>query len=424
MIKPVKRVSKEITNKSDLEYLLGLEEKDITSSTVMECFGSFGGKERFHTYDYFAVPVGGWTGYKNGKAVKNKTKFYTTVGKWIFNVFFVRPYPEISECLDGYVDEDLTSGKFDDIYQKLTYKLIEKKIPLQDYKDFVTKVQFFMQFVTIISPSYTEAMLTVTTELNKKKAQLIKEHQKEIDAGDIYVIDQMTKELLDYAKELLKDDPAMDMYLSGARGSWGNNFKNMFVMRGAVKDPDPTKGYNIITSNFMDGISKEDYPKLANSLAAGPYARSNKTSMGGYWEKLFVYAFNDIKLLDEGTDCGTKNYINFKITNKNKSTVMYNYIIEGQKLVELNSENIDKYVGKEVKMRYASMCKAPVGCICNKCAGNFFYKLGNIRNVGLATQQIPAKIKLISMKLFHDDQVNLITLGKEINPMKVFGLED
>ena len=34
----------------------------------------------------------------------------------------------------------------------------------------------------------------------------------------MYALD---KELLDYAKELLKDDPSADMFNSGARSSWG-----------------------------------------------------------------------------------------------------------------------------------------------------------------------------------------------------------
>ena len=421
MRKSVKRIAKEITNKEDLEFILNLEEKDITASNILKMFGSFNGKTKFNTYDYFKVPAGKWKGYKNGKEVYNKNSFYTTIGKWVFNVFFIRPYPDISEELSCYVDQDLTSKEFESLCETLNYALIEDRVSIENDKHFLTKPQYFMQFVTILSPSYTEAMLTITDELNKLKTKLIKENKADLDAGNIYVADKITKELLNYAKELLKDDPSMDMYLSGARGSFNNNFKNMFVMRGAVKDPDPTKGYNVITSNFMDGCSKEDYTKLANSLSAGPYARSNKTSMGGHWEKLFVYAFGDVTLLDEGTDCGTNKYIEFEITNKNYANVMYNYIIEGNKLVELTSQNIKNYIGKTVKMRFSSMCKAGDGKVCSKCAGNFFYRLG-IKNVGLATQQIPAKIKLVSMKLFHDDQINLITLGKDIDPMKVFDL--
>ena len=98
-------------------------------------------------------------------------------------------------------------------------------------------------------------------------------------------MDQMEKELLDYAAEILKDDPGMDMYRSGARGSFKNNFKNMFVMKGLVKSPDPSKGYNFVQSSYIDGVDKEDYVVLSNALIEGPYKRAKKTELGGAWEK-------------------------------------------------------------------------------------------------------------------------------------------
>ena len=75
----------------------------------------------------------------------------------------------------------------------------------------------------------------------------------------------------------------MDMFNSGVGGSFENNYKNMFIMRGTARDPDPDKGYNIITSNYIDGISADEYQQLANTLAEGPYNRSKKTETGGYW---------------------------------------------------------------------------------------------------------------------------------------------
>ena len=66
MRKSVKRIAKEITNKEDLEFILNLEEKDITASNILKMFGSFNGKTKFNTYDYFKVPAGKWKGYKNG----------------------------------------------------------------------------------------------------------------------------------------------------------------------------------------------------------------------------------------------------------------------------------------------------------------------------------------------------------------------
>lgn len=125
-------------------------------------------------------------------------------------------------------------------------------------------------------------------------------------------------------------------------------------------------------------------------------------------------AFQHIVLLDEGSDCGTKRYIEMKVTDKNIDMIMYSYVIEGSKLVEITSENRDSFIGKKIKLRYSSMCEAKNG-ICNKCAGNLFYRLG-IKNVGAATPQIPSKLKLLSMKLFHDDQLNFT----EMDPMKAF----
>ena len=98
---------------------------------------------------------------------------------------------------------------------------------------------------------------------------------------------------------------------------------------------------------------------------------------------------------------------------------MYCYVINNDgSLTEITSANKDKFIGKTVKLRFSSMCEAKNG-ICNKCAGNLFYRLG-IRNVGAATPQIPSRLKVLSMKLFHDDQLNFV----EMDPMAAFCPDD
>lgn len=160
---------------------------------------------------------------------------------------------------------------------------MEDQISMETYKRFCVKTQKFMPFVSILAPNHSDNMLTITKKINVRKAQLLAENKEAIDNHDVKVVDAISKELLTYAKELMAGDPAMDMFLSGAGGSFENNFKNMFIMRGSVQDPDPRKSYNIITSNYIDGVSKEEYSMLANTLAAGPYSRSKKTELGGYW---------------------------------------------------------------------------------------------------------------------------------------------
>src|SRR5699024_10729903 len=117
-------------------------------------------------------------------------------------------------------------------------------------------------------------------------------------------------------------------------------------------------------------------------------------------------------------DCKSDKYITVELTKKNLPEFMYNYIIKSNgELEELTSDNSDKYIGKKVKMRFSMFCKSKTG-ICNKCAGNFFYRRG-ARNVGLATIQIPSTLKLRSMKSFHDTTIKTV----EIDPMKAFGLK-
>lgn len=93
---------------------------------------------------------------------------------------------------------------------------------------------------------------------------------------------------------------------------------------------------------------------------------------------------------------------------------MYCYIVEGSSLIELTSDLIPKYDKKKVRMRFSSMCEAK-GCICNKCAGNLYTRLG-ISNVGMATPIAASTLKNLSMKSFHQSQVIMV----EMDPLKAF----
>lgn len=392
------RKSKVITKSEDINYLLNISEdlKKNTTTTIMELFGEFNEKSRFNPYDIVEIPVNSYG--PEGK--KNKKPFKTTVGIWIFNKYFIE---EDLFDIFHYINKTVNDGLYGDINTKLSYALAEDKITVKQMADYNMKCQLFMGYVSVLSPNYTEKMLTCTKAINIKKKELLEKYKKEIEAGDAVVATKMEKELLDYAKEYMKDDPSMDMFLSGARGSIGNNFKNMFVMKGVIKDPDPNAKhpYKVATSNYIDGISPEEYALFANALAAGPYSRAAKTANGGYMEKLFLGALQHIVIGQEGSDCGTQNTITVKLDKKNIKSFMYSYIKEGNKLIELTSENLDKYIGKTVKIRFASLCEFKHGVKCHKCMGNAWYRLGKT-NGGVATPKIPSTLKNISMKAFHD----------------------
>ena len=406
------RVSRKITDKELLIELLSLKESDITSSYIYDLFGEYDGVTKCNPYDLLDVPAG----YYGPEGKKNKNKFTTTVGIWLFNKWFIE-----QDLFDlfGYVNKTIDSGQLDDMNQALSYALMEDRITVQVLKRYLMKTQLAMQFVTVLAPNYSEELLTVSVKIDKKKDELIKKYKKELDEGDTVVAEQIEKELIAYAKELLKDDPAMDSFVSGARSNINNNFKNMFIWKGATRDPNPDakQQFRIATSNYMEGIKREEYSLYSNSGIEGAYSRGKKTEHGGYLENLTTMAYQDLILDEPGTDCGTDRYIEDVITPKNVNRYIYNNIImPNGKLVELNSQNMERFMGKKVKMRMAYLC--PHERPCNACAGNFYYKLG-IKNVGLTLMQVFSIYKNKSMKAFHDSTVQLT----EIDTMKAFGLE-
>ena len=414
-LKVVKRQAKRITDPKDIEYLLDITEDECTKlSFAMDMFGEFNDTRRFQPYDLVDIPVGSYgpEGNKNSNIIK------TTVGIWVFNKAFIEQ--DLFE-LFGYIKEPITSKMFKKINKQVSYAVVEDKVPLDALKRLITKTEKFQPYCNILSASITENMMSIPKAISKKKQELLKKYEKELDEHDPVVSQKIEQELIKDCKEMLKDDPSIDMINSGAKIDWNNNFKNMFVMKGASKNPDPLNPngeYTVIKSDLTTGIKPDEYAAFSDSLAFGPYARAKKTADGGAWEKIFVKALEHLTVLEEGSDCGTKRYKEILLTGDNIDDWMYSYIVEGSRLVELTSDNRDSYIGKKVKLRYSGLCESEKG-ICNKCAGNLFTRLG-IKNVGVASYVIPAKIKLKSMKNFHDSTVKTFDM-EEYGYDKIFG---
>ena len=402
-----RKPSKHITNQEDIDYILSLTEEDLLKlSTLLGLFANYKGKRRFNPYDTIDIPPGS---YGKGDK-KNKNTFTTTVGRYIYNKIFIEQ-DLFDQC--KYYNVAVNKKLFRKLDGILSHGLLERKITVDVVKRYLMKTQKVMPIVTCIMESESDAMYLLADKITPKKKELLAKHKKEIDNGNYDIIPEIESELLDYSKKLLQDDGSLDVFDNDESADYGNNFKNMFVMKGLVKK-NSGKGYNIITSDLMRGITKDEYIEYADALASGPYNRARKTATGGYWEKLFR-VFEHITLDKPGSDCGTKRTIEFTLTDKMIDYVYYHYIVEGGKLIELTSDNIDKYRGKTVKLRFSSLCENKGNKICNKCAGNKFYRLG-VTNVGSMVPQLGSKIKNINMKSFHDSQVVFV----DMDPMKAF----
>ena len=314
-----KEPSKHITSKEDLDYIFSLSSYELCKlSVLIDMFGAFNGKSRYHVYDTIDVPPG--TYGKEGH--KNKNSFTTTLGRWVFNRCMIED--DLMHLDKPYYNECCNKKLFKKINGLLSHGVLEGKIDVEVLKRYLLKTQKLMPLVTILMESESEAMYLLADKIEPKKRELLKKYKKDIDEGKDYVVSQIEKDLIAYAKELLQDDGSLDVFDNDESADYGNNFKNMFVMKGLVKR-NGADGYNLITGSYMRGIDKDEYVYFADSLAAGPYARARKTATGGYWEKLFRI-FEHVVLDKPGSDCGTKRTIEVTLTKDMLDYVYYSYI--------------------------------------------------------------------------------------------------
>ena len=379
---------------SEKKYLLSLKPEDLTFTTLVSLFGNTlnennrslsNSKSRFETTDKMILMPSEYF-------VKAKTE--TTVGRFIYNKYIVERLG--FQDILGYINYPLTDSSNSRMERVLSKALIEEKITLESFFNYIDyRDTLGMQLNSVITTSFTPRTITAPPEIQKKKKELFKKYDKELSQGDIAASEKIEKELVADTKKILKGDPGMDLYDSEARGNFGN-YKNMNIFKGATLN---NRGeYEIVKSSFMDGILKEDISSFATSIVSGAYPKAVGTQVSGYMAKQILSSMQGEVLDEQGTDCGSKKTIDVFITDKNKSDFEYRFIIENGKLKELTPEVIDSYVGKTVKMRTPMYCLGDH--ICNICAGNFNYKLGNI-NIGLGCSKVATTLLRLGMKKFH-----------------------
>lgn len=385
-----------IVTDAEKKELLELTTGDLTFTKLVSLFGASMKKSngkvtktsaRFSTTDSFNLKKGE---YFNSKDV------VTTVGRFIYNKFIVEQH--LVDIL-GYINEPINGKKMNQIDDIIAQSLLSDKLDVDTVIIYLNRTQWLgMKLHTVICGSYTMGILKPEKKAIEYRDKLIKANREKLDNGDLITAVKVEQETLKMAAELIKDDPGMDLFNSGARGSIGNNYKNISVMKGPVFNPGTGK-FEIVTSNLMQGISKKEIPIHGNAIPSGAYPKAVGTAVAGYFSKQLIAALQAVIADVPGSDCGTKLTLKQVLSNSNKSEFSYRYIVDGGKLVLLSPENIGNYVGKQVLLRSPAVCNGKN--ICSKCLGEMYYMLG-IRNVGLTSSRAASTILKLNMKKFHD----------------------
>lgn len=337
----------------------------------------------------------------------NEKDIDTTLGSILFNKLCIenRLQPSVP---GGFYNEVVTNKSIAKLLNQVVKDLMDKKIQLMpNVTDFIRNFEFYgMMLCAGLSPSLTPGILSVQDEVRDYRDKLFAEvPEGELDAQKAVEIED---KVLAFAKEKLKDDPGMTLFDSGSRGSFNDNYKMMSLTVGPIANP-ATGGYDIVKSNYIDGITKKELPAMGNCIVNGAYPKAVGTADGGYITKQFYAVFQGIKIDEDGSDCGSHGCLTVFMTDKNYGDYMWQYAMVNGKPVLMDSDNQSKFMNKLVKVR------TPMGCIghdiCNICAGERFKRLG-IDNAGLTAGRLPNSILNAGMKSFHVTKVEF----SEVDP--------
>ena len=141
-------------------------------------------------------------------------------------------------------------------------------------------------------------------------------------------------------------------------------------------------------------------------------------AVSGYMSKELLAAYQSEVLGEKDSDCGSIGSITVTLTDKNYKDYLYRYVKTTKGLVMIDNENKSLFINKTVKMRSPMYCigVGPNKCLCNMCAGDFYYKLGKL-NIGLSCSKISGTLTQLNLQRFHENLVK--TQQLDINDLLV-----
>lgn len=401
--------------RADVEKFLNMKPEDLTFDKLVDIFGDKTNdkvnviKSKYSPTDKMIL---------ESKDYINKSRIETTLGRFIFTKILIEGC-DLSDII-GYVNENLTEDKFKAIESKISTACREGKYSVDNmYKYIDTRDWLGLQLHSVITTSFTEKVTKIHPEVKKLKDELFKKYHTELENGDYKVAEMIENELVAKTKELLKDDPGLDLYISGARGSVGNNMKNMLLMRGAVLN-SVTGKYEIVKSALNDGMEKSEIPMSSDTIVQGAYPKACGTADSGYLAKQLLAGMQTEVVDEEGSDCGTNKTLHIHLTKKLISHFTYRNIKEGNNIKLLTPENINEYVGKDIDVYSPMYCCGDK--LCRKCVGKYSNKF-----IGLDASKIATTLTNLNMKKFHDNVIRTTSFNPKrllmINKKDIFKSE-
>lgn len=308
----------------------------------------------------------------------------TTFGIFLFNIILLweplnqlLPY-ENKEFTKGMLKAHITNLAVDDPEEGMTVP--EGKVPMRDILKISRNMNYLEGLLSAIVKCGSQTALTVSKEVVALKNKLLKENKDKL--SDPVVFNNIVKQCVDLDYEIQMKGESATFYIS--KDYVTNCRKRMFVMFG-IEYNSETNSWVPIVDPLISGWNPALLTDYINTAIEGSYNRGKATGEGGAKVKDTLRIMSSKRVTD--VDCGSLAGEPLIIREYNKHYWQGTNIIEGNKVIMLNSENVNQYVNKTVIMRAPQFCLTVEGNYCRTCLG---------KGLGSSTTRLASDVTQVS----------------------------
>lgn len=340
----------------------------------------------------------------------NGKKITTTLGRYIFNkvVFFT----VWNNKYYHFNDLPMKQSVFQSEMKYLKQLAFEKKITNRDLLDIVDmSTEFGMRFANVYNAGLTYSMMIPDKKFRDYRDKKLGSVKDAVEKNmDLELLAKAEEDVIKFAKDYYKDDDMIELMDSGAGSKWDNDFKQMNINVGAV--PKLDGGAVVMFSSLSDGVDPKYQADWTNTGMTGATNRGLQTAKAGAQYKDIINSMQNVMGIKG--DCGSTRGVKVNTTDPNK--LLNRYLIINGKAVKVTTENVNKYLGKDVVMRDIIYCREKHGNYCSTCVGDGPFDLKGTDTVplGMMTGDIAQNILNLFMKSTHDLRAGMYQI-KDLN---------
>lgn len=277
---------------------------------------------------------------------------------------------------------------------------------VDEYLKFSTGVSFLESLTQVIAHSITRVGLLPAPGRKAFKAQLLKEkYQGKLH--DPVLLSQFEKELSDYDKAYLKQDPAYGAFMSG---KVSNARMKLYMTLGGEEDGfSNTQSITPVIPSLEDGtpLEPEAFTALVNISRYGSFSRGAETVNGGVVAKSLGRAADSWRVVKG--DCKTPLGVRRIYARDETKFLVGRYLQEKTSPVLVETpEQAAAYTNRAIIVRSPQYCRQPGTATCEVCAGLALSKYPE--GLSIPLMEVSGGILNDSLKKMHNNALATATM--------------